>query len=88
MTTDFRLKAQPRLDPDGAVRVAIWGTPDAKVPVDPTADSLVYDEVTTAIECWDAYENNYEPGNGIDHLDRRAALEAAQAEARRFRSYC
>lgn len=84
---DF-LERTPGLDPDGAVRKAVWGTPDAHVPERETADSELYATVTSAIEAWDADRHGYEPGNGIADLDVEDAITAARAEAGRFRSYC
>ncbi|MHA4819475.1 hypothetical protein ACXZ65_34560 [Streptomyces aculeolatus] len=81
------LESRSHLDPDAAVRMVIWGTPKAHVPDRETTDSLLYSEVVTAIEGYDANKNGYECGNGIDRLDRRAAIAAALQEAARFRSY-
>lgn len=86
-TTAALLEANPRLDPDAAVRQAIWGTPAAHVPVNDTADSRVYDDVTSAIEGYDAQLHGYECGDGIDRMPRGNGIRAARAEAARFRSY-
>lgn len=75
------------LDPDGAVRLVIWGTPDAHMPYDQTADSDLYDDVTSVIECYDADLHGYDPGNGIEKLSSADAIRAARAEAQRFCSY-
>lgn len=87
-TTARLMESRPELDPDGAVRMAIWGTPEAMLPAEDTTDSLLYDDAVSAIECYDADKNGYDPGDGIQRLDRSAAIEAARVEARRFRSYC
>ena len=74
------MEQRPGLDPDAAVRTAIWGTvPNVDVP-DDTADGLLYDEAVMAIEGYDAERYGYDP-EGIQHLPRHDAIEAARARA-------
>ncbi|HEX9755732.1 MAG TPA: hypothetical protein VGA42_08485 [Gemmatimonadales bacterium] len=76
------MEAHPHLDPDGAVRQAIWGDPETKYPGDNAPGADAFDEASTAIECFCGYQ-----GNGIASIPRTEAIEAARAEASRFRSY-
>jgi hypothetical protein len=77
----------PALDPDGAVRLAVWGHPETPYPGDQEPGAEAFDYAESAIECWIAEKHGYDPGGGIDHLDRADAIEAARAEAARYRSY-
>lgn len=77
------MDTNPALDPDGAVRLAVWGNPDTPYPDDDNAPGCdLFDEASSAIECFCGYQ-----GNGIEQIPRRDAIEAARAEAARFRSY-
>jgi hypothetical protein len=81
------LSRTPDLDPDGALRLAIWGTPDTARPVGNTADTALFDEVEPLIEGYDAARHGYECGDGIAGIDRDAAIVACRAVAARIRSY-
>ncbi len=77
------MENNPCLDPDGAVRLAVWGNPETPYPDDDNSPGCdLYDEAHSAIECFCGYQ-----GNGIQDIPRRDAIEAARAEAARFRSY-
>lgn len=76
------METTPGLDPDGAVRLAVWGTSDAHAPVRQTTESDLYDEAVTAIEAKCGWQ-----GHGIDRIPVREAIDAARQEAARFRSY-
>jgi hypothetical protein len=81
------LEKDRSMDPDGAVRLVLWGTSETPRPVGDTADSELFDEASSLIECYVAQAQGYDPGNGIQHLDRRDAITAARAEARRVRHF-
>lgn len=81
------MQANPGLDPDGAVRQAVWGDPNTLYPGDQEPGAETFDYAESAIECWIAARHGYDPGGGIDHLDRSEAIEAARAEAARYASY-
>jgi len=81
------MEQDPSLDPDGAVRLAIWGDSETLYPGDQEPGAESFDYAESAIECWVANKHGYDPGGGIDHLDRDDAIEAARAEAERYRSY-
>ena len=70
------------LDPDGAVRLAVWGDPETPYPGDNAPGADVFDDASSAIECFCGWQ-----GNGIDRIPAAEAIEAARAEAARFRSY-
>ena len=76
------MENNPQLDPDGAVRLAVWGDPETKYPGDNEPGADLFDEASSAIECFCGYQ-----GNGIDRIPRRYAIEAARSEAARFASY-
>lgn len=78
----------PGLDPDGAVRQALWGHPDTPYPGDNAPGADLFDEAESAIECYIANQDGHDPGDGIDRIPPQRAIEAARAEAARFRSYC
>lgn len=73
------MEADASLDPDGAVRAAVWGDPDAEYPGDDEPGSQVFDEAESAIECFCGYQ-----GNGIADIPQAQAIEAARSEAARF----
>ncbi|MFD8805593.1 hypothetical protein [Streptomyces sp. NPDC059597] len=81
------METNPALDPDGAVRLAVWGDPETPYPGDQQPGADTFDQAEIAIESWVADKHGYNPGGGIDHLDRTEAIEAARAGAARFRSY-
>ncbi|NUS78486.1 MAG: hypothetical protein HOV70_20120 [Streptomyces sp.] len=71
------------LDPDGAVRLAVWGNSETPYPDDDNSPGCdTFDEASSAIECFCGYQ-----GNGIADIPRLEAIEAARAEADRFKSY-
>lgn len=76
------MENNPDLDPDGAVRLIIWGNSETPYPGDNAPGAAVFDETESAIECYCGYQ-----GNGIADIPRREAIEAARAEAARFNSY-
>lgn len=73
------------LDPDGAVRLIIWGDIDAPYPGDDQPGAAMFDEVESLIECYVASEDGHDPGNGIDWIAPARAAAAARAEAERWR---
>ncbi|MEL3944851.1 hypothetical protein [Streptomyces sp. LNU-CPARS28] len=82
------MENNPGLDPDGAVRIAVWGHPDTPYPDDGQGPGVeAFDLAECAIESKVAAKYGYDAGDGIDHLDRSDAIAAARAEAARFRSY-
>lgn len=76
------MERDPGLDPDRAVRLAVWGVADAVVPQRQTTESDLYDEAVSAIECKTGWQ-----GEGIADTPRQDAIRAARAEAARFGSY-
>lgn len=76
------MEADPDMDPDGAVRQVVWGDPETLYPGDGEPGADLFDEAESAIECFCSYQNS-----GIQDIPRRDAIEAARAEAARFRSY-
>lgn len=76
------MQANPRLDPDSAVRFAVWGDPNTPYPGDDAPGAETFDYAESAIECYCGWQ-----GNGIDRIPRRDAIRAARAEAARYRSY-
>lgn len=76
------MERDPRLDPDNAVRLAVWGVPNAVVPQRQTTESDLYDVAVSAIECQTGWQ-----GEGIAQVPRREAIQAAREEAARFGSY-
>lgn len=81
------LDEQPGLDPDGAVRLAIWGNVDTPYPGDDEPGADTFDEVESAIECYIARADGDDPGNGIAWIPAARAAAACRAEAARYRSY-
>jgi hypothetical protein len=76
------MDADPGLDPDGAVRQAVWDNPETPYPGDGEPGADLFDVAASAIECFCGYQ-----GNGIQDIPRRDAIEAARTEASRFASY-
>ncbi|MFJ6085124.1 hypothetical protein ACIQI8_27320 [Streptomyces sp. NPDC092369] len=76
------METNPRLDPDGAVRLAVWGNAETLYPGDDTPGALTFDSASSAIECFCGWQ-----GNGIDRIPRDEAITAARSEAARYRSY-
>lgn len=76
------LENTPGLDPDGAVRLAIWGDPDTPYPGDEAPGAELFDMVTTLIECKTGWQ-----GNGIDRTPAAEAITAARDEAWRVRKF-
>jgi hypothetical protein len=76
------MEADRGMDPDGAVRQAVWGNSETPYPGDGEPGADLFDVAESAIECFCGYQ-----GNGIEQIPRRDAIEAARAEADRFRSY-
>ncbi|WP_055591140.1 hypothetical protein [Peterkaempfera griseoplana] len=74
------------LDPDGALRLEIWGNRDARMPAGQTSDTDVYDDAAAAITGKDADACGEDPGY-IGDVPREDAIGYARAEAARFRSY-
>ncbi|MFF7142286.1 hypothetical protein ACFZB5_13690 [Streptomyces nodosus] len=81
------METNPRLDPDGAVRLAVWGNPETPYPGDQAPGAATFQEAETAIESWIAAKHGYNPSGGIDHLNQAEAITAARAKAARYRSY-
>lgn len=76
------MENDPGLDPDGAVRLAVWGDSETLYPGDNEPGADIFDEAQSAIECFCGYQ-----GNGIANIPRAEAIEAARAEAARFSAY-
>ena len=76
------LEHSPYLNPDAAVRFAVWGNSETPYPGDDAPGAAEFDEATSAIECYCGWQ-----GNGIADIPRDEAIAAARAEAARFRSY-
>lgn len=73
------------LDPDGAVRLIIWGDIDAPYPGDGEPGADLFDDVESLIECYIAREDGDDPGNGITWIPPHRAAAACRAEAQRWR---
>jgi hypothetical protein len=76
------MEADATLDPDGSVRLVVWGDADAEYPGDDAPGAEVFGEVESAIECFCGYR-----GHGIADIPQGEAIAAARAEAARFSSY-
>ncbi|MEU5596642.1 hypothetical protein [Streptomyces sp. NPDC020298] len=76
------MDAHPNLNPDQAVRQAVFGNPHAHVPERQTTEADLYDEAHSLIEAYCGWQ-----GNGIDRIPRQEAIDAARTEAARYRSY-
>ncbi|MFD9903886.1 hypothetical protein [Streptomyces sp. NPDC059063] len=76
------LEDNPRLNPDTALRLAVWGDRNARFPGDGALGATLFTECESAMECRLGW-----PAQGIAHVDRLPAISAARAEAARFRSY-
>ncbi|MFE9684156.1 hypothetical protein [Streptomyces sp. NPDC006285] len=76
------MENNPHLDPDGAVRLAVWGHPETPHPGDGAPGADLFDEASSAIECFCGWQ-----GNGIDRIPVPEAIAAAHSEAARFASY-
>ncbi|MEV0090430.1 hypothetical protein [Streptomyces sp. NPDC050738] len=75
------------LDPDGAVRLAIWGSPNIPYPDDDNAPGTeLFDAVENLIEGYIANQDGHDCGDGIDWIPADRAAAACRAEAARFRS--
>lgn len=81
------LESRPSLDPDGAVRLVVWGNSEALYPGDDEPGACLFDEVESLIECYIAHEDRSDPGNGIAWIEPRRAVRACRAEAARYRTY-
>ncbi|GAB2891630.1 hypothetical protein [Streptomyces mayteni] len=84
--TATAMKQDTTLDPSGAARQVILGDRDAVHDDSQSPRMALLDEVESAIECRDADNNDYDPGNGIQDIPRGDAIRAAKEEAARFRS--
>ncbi|MCX5285940.1 hypothetical protein [Streptomyces sp. NBC_00198] len=72
-----------RLNPDAAVRLAVWGSPDTPYPDDDNAPGCdLFDEAASLIECFCGWQ-----GNGIAAIPADEAIDAARTEAERVRPY-
>ncbi|MFE4874779.1 hypothetical protein [Streptomyces sp. NPDC056682] len=71
------------LDPDGAVRLIVFGHIDMPY-IDTTPGADLFDEVTLLIECYIAREDKEDPGNGIAWIPPDRAAAACRAEAQRW----
>ncbi|MFC8515505.1 hypothetical protein [Streptomyces sp. NPDC057257] len=76
------MENDPDLDPDGAVRLAVWGNSETPYPGDGEPGADLFDEASSAIECFCGWQ-----GHGIQQIPQAEAIGAARAEADRFRSY-
>ena len=76
------MEGDPSLDPDAAVRLAVWGDPEASYPGDEGTGAEEFNEAESAIECYCGWQ-----GNGIQQIPRDEAIAAARAEAARFSGY-
>jgi hypothetical protein len=81
------METTPGLDPDGAVRKAVWGSRNAPYPGDNAPGAEEFDEAESLIECYIADEDGDDPGNGIAWIPAPRAITAARAEADRVRAY-
>lgn len=70
------------LNPDAAVRLAVWGKPNIPYPGDDAPGADAFNEATSAIKAHCGWQ-----ANGIDRIPQGEAITAAHAEAARFRSY-
>ncbi|MGW5477671.1 hypothetical protein [Streptomyces sp. NPDC004008] len=76
------METTPGLDPDGAVRLAVWGNANTPYPGDEAPGAEIFDTAESLIECYCGWQ-----GNGIDRIPRDEAIAAARAEAARVRPY-
>ena len=72
----------PSLDPDRALRIAIWNNPNAVYPGHHAPAADTYDQATSAILTATGMH-----GHDIASIPRHTAITAARSEAARFRSY-
>ncbi|MER5559678.1 MULTISPECIES: hypothetical protein [unclassified Streptomyces] len=73
------------LDPDGAVRLIVFGHIDMPY-VDNTPGADMFDEVVSLIDCYIANEDGDDPDGSIDWIPPARAAAAARAEAKRWRA--
>lgn len=73
------------LDPDGAVRLVVFGHIDMPY-VDNTPGADLFDDVTSLIECHIAKQDGDDPGNGIAWIPPARAAAACRAEAQRWQA--
>ncbi|TYB71204.1 hypothetical protein FXF51_01850 [Nonomuraea sp. PA05] len=83
------LDGGPGLSPDGAVRIALAGHPNAQIPDDYSEVSRFYDEVTMALVCdhADLYLGRESDPLPADEINAEEGARAARAAAVRLRSY-
>ncbi len=77
------LEQSTGLDPDGAVRLIVFGHIDMPY-VDNSTGADMFDEITSLIECFIAHEDGDDPGNGIAWIPPHRAAAACRAEAQRW----
>jgi hypothetical protein len=75
------LETDRGLNPDQALRRAVWGDADKAYPGDHAPGADLFDEAHTALEA--ATESQ---GAGIERVPRDEAVVAARAEAVRYRT--
>lgn len=75
------LEADRGLDPDQALRLAVWGDPRAPYPGDHAPGAAAFDEAHSAMEAKTGYRA------AVERIPRGEAIAAARAEAARYRSY-
>jgi hypothetical protein len=83
------MEEHPDLDPNGAIRLVVFGYPDASVPDGGSDESEMYDDAARAIESGYA-ETHLDPeadGLYISDVPTAEAITAARMMAERFRVY-
>lgn len=76
------LEADASLNPDEALRKAVWGDPHTPYPSDDAPGADAFEEAHSAMEAKTGFQ-----GAGIDGVPRAVAIAAAREEAARYRSY-
>lgn len=83
------LTRRPTLDPDGAIRLVIYGNADSRVPDDDSPKSALYDDVVSALTAdhADLYLGRDSDPLPAEDIPAGEAIQAARSAANRFRSY-
>ncbi|TMR88615.1 hypothetical protein [Nonomuraea basaltis] len=83
------LEQRPDLDADGAIRLLIWGSADAKYPDWPTDESDLYDDVSMALvaDHADLYLGRDSDPCPADEINAQQGAQAAGVAAARVSCY-
>jgi len=81
------METRPDLDPDGAVRLTLFGDPDAHVPNDGSPVSDLYDTAYSAITGGHYEKHGFLDPLPLQEVPTADAIPVAREAAERFRSY-